>query len=185
MSKINVLVTVGTALDPFDRLITLADKVLASLDMSVHGTCQFGNSGARSRLLENVQFIEAKAFLDVVSKADVVFTGAGAGTLSICIRRGHRPLVLPRKRDFGECVNDHQFELLEALVARGDVIDAARDDLDAFLADAMSTGLRRAPPSISSLPKINFEHTANYSNLRLRAARLLSAWFDPDQMRTR
>ncbi len=184
--KIRAFVTVGTALDPFDRLIEHADGVLQSIDAEVTGICQFGRCNARSKVLENVPFLGSTAFLSAVSKADVIFTGGGAGTLSVCIRAGHRPVALARREDLGECVNDHQFELIAALRERGHVIDATRPDIGAFLSNALVGGLRRASlPTHSALPSINFTQRARYSGLRLRAVHLILRWFDPDQMRVR
>jgi UDP-N-acetylglucosamine transferase subunit ALG13 len=178
------LVTVGTALDPFDRLITFADTMLASLGRDVTGLCQFGRCSVRSCTLENVAFLERAQFLDAIENADVVFTGAGVGTLSMCIRAGHRPVVLPRRHDLGECVNDHQFELVHALAHRNHIIDATRDDIGAILQGAVKDGLRKPHRQDTlSLPPINFSHTARYHSLPAQAVRALSKWMSLGSMR--
>ncbi len=185
-APLRVLVTVGTALDPFDRLIAFVDTMLASLGQDVAGLCQFGRCSARSRTLENVAFLDRAQFLDAITNADVVFTGAGVGTLSMCIRAGHRPVVLPRRHDLGECVNDHQFELVHALTQRGDIIDATEADIGAIFLRALEGGLRKPyRQDTLLLPAINFSRSARYHGLPTQAVRALSKWVSPDRMRIR
>lgn len=50
--------------------------------------------------------------------ADVVICHAGSGTIRDALKLGHRPVVVPRLARFGEHVNDHQLELVEALADR-------------------------------------------------------------------
>jgi UDP-N-acetylglucosamine transferase subunit ALG13 len=54
--------------------------------------------------------------------ADKVITHAGVGSIICAIREGHMPLVVPRRNEFGEHVDDHQVELTRALEQRGGVI---------------------------------------------------------------
>ena len=176
MAKHRLLVTVATRLEPFDRLIALADTLIEALDGDVDGVCQFGKCTARSRYLENVSFLERAAFADAVECADLILTGAGAGTLSICIAKGHRPFVLPRRHDLGECVNDHQFELADALASRGHTIDASREDIADVFVRAAREGLRHpARETDVSLPNINLAHNAKYE-LPAHVVRSLAKW---------
>ena len=69
--------------------------------------------------------------------ADRVITHAGVGSILCARREGHTPLVVPRRHDLGEHVDEHQAELTRALEERGSVIavwDVA--DLPTLLATA-------------------------------------------------
>jgi UDP-N-acetylglucosamine transferase subunit ALG13 len=185
-APIRVFVTVGTALDPFDRLITFADTIVGSLGGEVTGLCQFGRCRARSASLENIAFLDRNQFVDAIASADVVVTGAGVGTLSMCMRAGHRPLVLPRRHDLGECVNDHQFALMRALAQRGRVVDATQDDIVSVFRRALEDGLRGPPPQDAlSLPLIDFSRSAHYRRVPTGAVRALATWLGLDAMRVR
>ncbi len=78
------------------------------------------------------------AVLEAMAAADAVVCHAGSGTLRDALKLGHTPVVVPRLAKFGEHVNDHQLELVEALGSRivactdverpgamGDAIEAA------------------------------------------------------------
>jgi UDP-N-acetylglucosamine transferase subunit ALG13 len=53
--------------------------------------------------------------LEHFAAADAVVTHAGVGSILCARRAGHVPVVTPRQRRYGEHVDDHQEELVEAL----------------------------------------------------------------------
>ena len=53
--------------------------------------------------------------LECFRSADKVVTHAGVGSILCADREGHVPLVVPRRHDLGEHVDDHQLELARAL----------------------------------------------------------------------
>ncbi|MBA3867343.1 MAG: hypothetical protein H0X42_13545 [Solirubrobacterales bacterium] len=62
------------------------------------------------------------AMLECFREADVVITHAGVGSILCARSEGHVPLVVPRRHDLGEHVDEHQAELTRALAARGGVV---------------------------------------------------------------
>jgi UDP-N-acetylglucosamine transferase subunit ALG13 len=114
-----ILVTVGTALQPFDRLLQYADEAIASLTTPVTGVCQYGGSQVRPRSLSSKETLSRAEFDTEIANADVIICHAGVGTLWSALREGHRPLVVPRLGSLGEHVNDHQLEIVEALRNEG------------------------------------------------------------------
>lgn len=121
-----ILVTVGTALQPFDRLLQFTDDAISALSSPVTGVCQHGSSRVRVRDLTNQETLSRAEFDREVADSDVIICHAGVGTLWSALREGHQPLVLPRLGTLGEHVNDHQLEIVEALHAEGK-IDHIRD----------------------------------------------------------
>jgi UDP-N-acetylglucosamine transferase subunit ALG13 len=76
-------------------------------------------------------------FLRLVEQADLVIAHAGAGTLLNVLRAGKVPVVMPRRKRYGEHVDDHQMELVEALGSTGWVIPALEPrDLPSAIAEA-------------------------------------------------
>ena len=111
-----IFVTVGTHHQPFERLL----NGLSALDDEL--VVQFG-PGAPPPGVERAQaFMSFDAMLECFREADKVITHAGVGSILCATREGHLPLVVPRRSDLGEHVDDHQVELTRALDERGRVI---------------------------------------------------------------
>ncbi|UQA62379.1 glycosyltransferase [Polyangium aurulentum] len=117
-----LFVTVGNALVPFDRLLGWVDEAIAALGEPVSGICQHGPSRVRPRGLEAREGLSRGDFDAEMAGADAVVCHAGVGTLWSAIRAGHRPLVVPRRAGLGEIVNDHQLEIVDALVREGRIV---------------------------------------------------------------
>ena len=69
-------------------------------------------------------FLSADQFVETIKDASIVISHAGAGTLIHSLRAGKTPVVIPRRKEYGEHVDNHQCELLEALVDEGRVVPA-------------------------------------------------------------
>jgi UDP-N-acetylglucosamine transferase subunit ALG13 len=116
-----VLVTVGTSLDPFDRLLRLVDELCAP-GGPLAGLPVFAQSGAcRYAPLRfgTVPFLPAPALEARIRAARVVLCHGGAGTIGTCLALGKRPVVVPRRAAQGEIVNDHQLELCRRMADEG------------------------------------------------------------------
>lgn len=124
-----VFVTVGNAAVGFDRLLLLVEKALSSPGVGgVSGVCQYGASTLRPPMLRCVAMLSRGEFETELQTADAVVTHAGVGSLSSAIRLGHRPIVVPRRGNLGEVVNDHQLEIARVLEAR-QMITVVEDDV--------------------------------------------------------
>lgn len=76
---------------------------------------QRGEAGPRFGDLPGEDFISRTDFERRLLWADRVVIHGGAGSLYEAVTLGHTPVVMPRLRCYGEIVNDHQLELVEAL----------------------------------------------------------------------
>ena len=86
--------------------------------------------------------------------ADVVVCHAGAGSILLARRCGHRPIVMARLGELGEAVDDHQLIMARRLDASGVVTlvaDAAelREAVAAALASRRRRRRRRRRPRAS------------------------------------
>jgi len=136
-----ILVTVGTARQPFTRLLEAADALAASAEFSGESfLLQVGHaasSGFRARHCEQTDFFTRDQFSGCVADADVVVCHAGAGTLIEVIRAGKIPVAMARLQRYGEHVDDHQLELVAELAAVGRVIPVREvGDLAAAIREA-------------------------------------------------
>lgn len=112
-----IFVTVGTERFPFDRLIRAVDALQDVLgDEPVFmqiGSSVYAPSCPHERLLSYEEFRKK------IHEARIVVSHAGAGTLLMCATLGKVPIMMARKRCFGEHVDDHQQMLAERMAERG------------------------------------------------------------------
>jgi UDP-N-acetylglucosamine transferase subunit ALG13 len=147
--RMRIFVTIGTAFNPFDRLLVYADEAIAALDVPVSGVCQYGYSQFRPRGLDCKETLFRAEFDAEMARADVVICHAGVGTLWSALREGHKPLVIPRLGSLGEHVNDHQLEIVEALSQEGriQIIENAAQLREALMRHARGE-VRRLPRAV-------------------------------------
>jgi UDP-N-acetylglucosamine transferase subunit ALG13 len=129
-----IFVTVGTHHQPFERLL----DALNSLDDEL--VVQYG-PGKPPAASYAEAFMPFDQMLKRFREADTVITHAGVGSIICASREGHVPLVVPRRHDLGEHVDDHQVELTRALAQRGNVV--AVWDVDTLAETVASAPVRR------------------------------------------
>ena len=121
-----IFVTVGNATQRFGRLLKAVDDLS---EKGFFGTqmvfVQTGNNPDVS-----LSHCEHKAFLSIdefegqIQNADIVICHGGCGTLIYAARSGKTPVVMPRRKKYGEHVNDHQIQLVNELASQGSVVPA-------------------------------------------------------------
>ncbi len=134
-----IFVTVGTHHQPFERLLAALNS-LDGDDLVV----QFGPARPPAGVARSEAYMPFNEMLECFAEADTVITHAGVGSILCARRAGHVPLVVPRRRDLGEHVDDHQAELTRGLETRGTAI-AVWDT------DALADQVKSAPPRRSHL----------------------------------
>jgi UDP-N-acetylglucosamine transferase subunit ALG13 len=112
-----IFVTVGTHHQAFQRML----DGLAALDPG-DLVVQYGPGTAPPGAAHAEAYMPLDEMLDYFREAEKVITHAGVGSVLCASRAGHVPLVVPRRHDLGEHVDEHQAELTEALERRGSVI---------------------------------------------------------------
>lgn len=119
-----VFVTVGTATQPFRRLL---DEVARLADSGEFGTepvvVQHGYSPFASETAEAHEFLSRDAFEQKLESCSIIVTHGGSTVLE-AVRVGRVPVAMPRLARFGEHVNDHQLEFVRALADEGWVVPA-------------------------------------------------------------
>lgn len=112
-----VVVTVGTDVHPFDRLVRWADQwALDHPDVEV--LVQYGTSRPPHWATGRPTLPRAE-LLDAFAAADVVVASCGPGAVMDARRAGRRPIVVARRRDLGEIVDGHQADFAAHLDRAG------------------------------------------------------------------
>jgi UDP-N-acetylglucosamine transferase subunit ALG13 len=114
-----VLVVVGTDHHPFDRVVGWADEWAASHpDLRV--LVQYGTSRAPATA-EGRDLLPVSELTALMSEATAVVCHGGPGTIMGAREAGHVPIVVPRRSDLGEHVDDHQVRFATRVEAAGQV----------------------------------------------------------------
>lgn len=103
-----IFVTVGTHEQPFNRLIEYMDKWAGEHDEKV--IIQSGFSTYKPQNCKWRKMYPYKIILENMSRARIVITHGGPSSFIMPLQIGKIPIVVPRKKDFNEHVNDHQVE---------------------------------------------------------------------------
>ncbi len=112
-----IFVTVGTHHEPFQRLLDALDT-LEPADLVV----QYGTGAPPACATRAMAFLPLDQIVSCFRAADTVITHAGVGSIICASREGHVPIVVPRRHDLGEHVDEHQAELSRELESRGSVV---------------------------------------------------------------
>lgn len=111
-----IFVSCGTHEAPFDRLMDAAGQ-LTAIDGEVvlqHGTSEHIPDGVTA-----VDYLDYEEMLELMRAARVVVCHAGVGSFLTALTCGKRPVVMPRRHEHGEHVDDHQLELARRLEEHG------------------------------------------------------------------
>lgn len=145
-----IFVTVGNATVPFSRLLNEVERLA---EAGVFGEqpviVQSGNNEAfcPKRCLK-CSFISMEEFMTLVGEAELIVCHAGAGTLLHVLNAGKVPVVMPRRAQYGEVIDDHQLELVAALAEQHRIVPALEpDDLVYAIGKARQMQARPIPAS--------------------------------------
>ncbi len=116
-----IFVTVGTHEQPFNRLVEYMDNWAAEHDEDV--IMQTGFSTYKPKHCEWSKLYPYSRMVELVEKARIVITHGGPSSFIMPLQVGKIPIVVPRKKEFDEHVNDHQVDFSKAVAERqGNII---------------------------------------------------------------
>jgi len=107
------LAMVGNAKQPFYRLLDAVRIISSTLPQPV--IVQHGNTPFDDPACVCHAFMDRETVSELMAKSELIICHAGAGTVIEAVRAGRVPVVMPRKRAFGEHVDDHQIEFAAML----------------------------------------------------------------------
>ena len=126
-----IFLTVGTQF-PFDRLIGAVDQAVAEGIITEDIVAQIGQNARPPQHFSGQASMDKTQFDQAFRQADTIISHAGMGTITQAMDHGKPLLVLPRRKCFGEVVNDHQVDIAEKFSELGHLIMAGEaEDLGA------------------------------------------------------
>lgn len=111
-----IFITVGTHEQQFNRLVEYMDKWAASHDEDV--VIQTGYSTYEPKHCEWSKLYSYSKMVEWVDMARIVITHGGPSSFIMPLQIGKTPIVVPRKHEFNEHVNNHQVKFCEEVANR-------------------------------------------------------------------
>lgn len=113
-----IFVTVGTHEQPFNRLVKKIDQLKKSGAINEDVIIQTGFSTYEPDNCEWNKLYSYQEMVRMVADARIVITHGGPSSFIMPLQIGKIPIVVPRRKKFGEHVNDHQLEFSKAVAER-------------------------------------------------------------------
>jgi beta-1,4-N-acetylglucosaminyltransferase len=123
-----IFVTAGSML-PFDRLFKIVDK---AIDAGIIKDDVFGQIGEGKYEPKNFQFnrfVDKASFDKHISNAQLVLGHAGIGVMTQALQSRVPLLVLARRVELGECLNNNQVATAKKFEELGHILSFEEDDL--------------------------------------------------------
>ena len=113
-----IFVTVGTHEQQFDRLVRAVDELRADETIREPVFVQTGYCTFEPNHCEHSKFVPFKRMKEMMAQADVVITHGGPSSFIEAMAAGKVPVVVPRRSDLAEPVNDHQADFVRIVAER-------------------------------------------------------------------
>jgi UDP-N-acetylglucosamine transferase subunit ALG13 len=143
-------VTVGTDVHPFARIVEWIDRWHEGPGAGARVVVQHGTSPAPANRAGSMESFASLPYSDMrrnMSEAAVVVCHGGPGTIMEARRLGAEPIVVPRRHDLGEHVDNHQMHFARKLAANDGLRLA--EDYAAF-AEMLTAGVQ--DPTLFRIP---------------------------------
>jgi UDP-N-acetylglucosamine transferase subunit ALG13 len=143
-----IVVMLGSGVHSFRRL---AERLVAQLPRDAEVLWQTGSTPVGDLQIAARPLVPAAELEQAVANADVVISHAGCGSALMALAAGKFPILVPRRRDNGELVDDHQIQLARFLGERGLALVRTPETLSAAdIPDAAMRAVSRnaAPPAL-------------------------------------
>lgn len=121
-----IFVTVGTHEQPFNRLVEYMDRWAKVHDEVV--VMQIGYCTYEPQYCEWSKLYPFQEMVKRVDEARIVITHGGPSSFIMPLQIGKTPIVVPRKSEYGEHINDHQVTFSKAVEDRLGTIVVVEDE---------------------------------------------------------
>jgi len=123
-----IFLTVGTQFG-FDRLVKAVDEAIGRGEIvDVEVFAQIGGGEYEPVNMQFVRMLDKDAFDEKVSGADALIGHSGIGTIVMAMEKAKPLLVMPRRKKYGELVNEHQLATAKKFEELGHIMAAYDTD---------------------------------------------------------
>ena len=114
-----VLVLLGTQNNDFHRLLDEVEKNIQNGTIKDEVIVQAGFTKYHSERMKIFGLTSKQKLKELIGQADLIITHAGVGSIEMSLEEGKKVIAVPRKKIYGEHVNDHQKDIEEEFDNRG------------------------------------------------------------------
>lgn len=123
-----IFVTVGTHEQSFERLLKCIDKMLDDGNITEEVICQKGFTDYEPKNFKAEKLLPYEKMQEYIEKARIVVTHGGPASFLEPLKYGKIPVVVPRKKEFNEHVNNHQLDFSKEVKKRMNNIIVVEDE---------------------------------------------------------
>ena len=113
-----IFVTVGTHEQPFDRLLKCIDKMVEEGKIKEEVIIQKGYTNYEPIHCKSEKLMPYDKIQKYINEARIIITHGGPASFIAPLTKGKIPIVVTRKKEFNEHVNNHQLEFSKAVEQR-------------------------------------------------------------------
>lgn len=113
-----IFVTVGTHEQPFDRLLKCIDKMVENKQINEEIVVQKGYTDYVPKNYKALKLIPYDKIQKYIKSARIIITHGGPASFIAPLSIGKIPIVVPRKKEYNEHVNNHQLDFCKEVERR-------------------------------------------------------------------
>lgn len=117
-----ILVMLGTQNNSFHRLLEEIDKLIDIGKIQEEVIVQAGYTKYESKNMKIIDFLPSEELEKLEQQANCIITHGGVGSIIGSIEKGKKVIAVPRLKQYGEHVNDHQIDIVESFNQLGYII---------------------------------------------------------------
>ncbi len=117
-----ILVMLGTQNNSFYRLLDEVEKNIQNENIKEEVIVQAGFTKYNSQNMKIFGMMKKEKLEKLVDDANLIITHAGLGSIEMALKKNKKVIAVPRYKNFGEHVNNHQKDIVEEFNRRGWII---------------------------------------------------------------
>lgn len=107
-----IFITLGSQKFQFDRLLRAVDELVENGTITQEVFAQTGASTYIPKHFPSKPYLNTDDFKETIRRADIVITHGGTGAIVNAVKLSKKVIVVPRLKQYGEHVDDHQLQIM-------------------------------------------------------------------------
>ncbi|WP_258922022.1 glycosyltransferase [Heyndrickxia coagulans] len=114
-----IFVVLGTQRFPMNRVIDKIDNLIETGFLNKNKIVIQNGHSKNSKYAVNLGMIDESAFNNYIKNSDIVITHGGTSSIIKALRNNKKTIIIPRRADLREHVDNHQFEISDMFKNNG------------------------------------------------------------------
>lgn len=122
VQSIKIFIPLGTQKFQFNRLVKAMNKLVRKGVYKPEEIVMQSAIYEEMPLFTHYKLIPLEYFNELINKAELVITHSGVNSIITCMSLGKPLIIVPRQKQYGEHVDNHQLEIAEVMKLKYNVI---------------------------------------------------------------